>query len=130
MIFHTEKLVASPRVRMLLVGALSVAIAYCSFFVLILIEVHYLIASVTNYFVYLIANFTLNKTWAFKTKGNTKNQALAHICLHLGNQLLIMIGLWFLVEEVGIPATWSQVMMQVIVTAAVFIITPIIFRGK
>ncbi len=130
MISIMEKLIASTRVRMILVGGVSLAIAYLSFLTLIAIGVHYLIASVANFLVYLVVNFTLNKTWAFKSKGNTRNQAVAHASLHLGNQLLIMVGLWLLVEKVGIPAAWSQAIMQVVVTGLVFVLTPIIFNDK
>lgn len=116
--------------RILIVGGLSLVIAYLTFLLLISIGVHYLIASVANFLVYLVVNFTLNKTWAFKSKGNTRNQALAHTSLHLGNQLLIMAGLWLLVEKAGIPAAWSQAIMQVLVTGLVFVLTPVIFKDK
>jgi putative flippase GtrA len=130
MISVMEKIVASPRVRMMLVGGVSLVFAYLSFLILINIGVHYLVASIANFLVYLAVNFTLNKTWAFKSKGDTKKQALAHTSLHLGNQLLIMVGLWILVEKAGIPAAWSQAIMQIVVTAVVFIVTPVIFKDK
>jgi len=130
MISIMEKLIASSRVRMLIVGGISLLTAYLTFLLLISVGVHYLIASVANFLVYLVVNFTLNKTWTFESKGNTRNQALAHTSLHLGNQLLIMVGLWLLVEKAGIPAAWSQAMMQVLVTGLVFILTPIIFKRK
>ncbi len=130
MISSMEKIIASSRVRMVLVGGVSLVIAYSTFLALIYIGVHYLVASVVNFIVYLAVNFTLNKTWAFKSSGNTKKQVVAHTSLHLGNQLLIMAGLWVLVEKIGIPAAWSQAIMQIIVTAVVFITTPIIFKDK
>ncbi len=130
MISCMEKIMASARVRMLIVGGVSLVIAYSSFLFLLSINVHYLVASVVNFLVYLVVNFVLNKVWAFKSRGNTKKQALAHTCLHLGNQLLIMLGLWILVERLGIPASWSQAIMQIVVTAVVFIVTPIIFKHK
>ena len=130
MISIMEKIIASSRVRMLLVGGVSLVIAYISFIILISIGVHYLAASIANFLVYLGVNFTLNKTWAFKSKGDTKKQAVAHTSLHLGNQLLIMAGLWMLVEKFGVPAAWSQAIMQDVVTIVVFIATPIIFKNK
>ncbi len=130
MISIMEKLIASSRVRMLIVGGISLAIAYLTFLLLISIGVHYLIASVVNFLVYLVVNFTLNRNWAFRSRGNKRNQAVAHTSLHLSNQLLIMIGLWLLVEKAGIPATWSQAIMQVVVTGLVFVITPIVFKDK
>lgn len=130
MIFIMKKLIASPRVRMLIVGSVSLAAAYLTFLFLISIGVHYLIASVVNFFVYLAVNFTLNRNWAFRIKGNKRNQALAHTSLHLGNQLLIMTGLWLLVEMAMIPAAWSQAIMQIVVTALAFVLTPIIFKDK
>lgn len=130
MISCMEKIMASARVRMLIVGGVSLVIAYSSFLFLLSINVHYLVASVVNFLVYLVVNFVLNKVWAFKSRGNIKKQALAHTCLHLGNQLLIMLGLWILVERLSVPATWSQAIMQLVVTAVVFIVTPIIFKHK
>jgi|GEM_PF-2683838 len=130
MISVMEKLIASSRVRMLIVGGVSLAVAYLTFLLLISIGVHYLIASIANFLVYLVINFTLNKNWAFRSNDNTRNQALAHTSLHLGNQLLIMVGLWLLVENAGVSAAWSQAIMQVVVTGLVFVLTPIIFRDK
>lgn len=130
MISIMKKIIASSRVRMLLVGGVSLVVAYSSFLVLISIGAHYLTASVANFIVYLTVNFTLNKIWAFKSRGNTKRQVVAHTSLHLANQLLIMGGLWMLVEKVEVPAVWSQAIMQIVVTVVVFIITPIIFKDK
>jgi putative flippase GtrA len=115
---------------MMIVGGLSVTVAYVTFLVLIGSDVHYLVASIANFLVYLAINFVLNKTWAFRSHGNTATQLAAHAGLHLGNQLLIMIGLWLLVEEFGIGAAWSQAIMQIAATAAVFVLTPIIFKNK
>ena len=130
MISYMKKIIASPRMRMLLVGALSVTFAYTTFLLLITLGVHYLIASVANFVTYLLINFSLNKIWAFKSKGNAKKEAIAHFSLHLGNQMVIMVGLYGLVEWVSIPAAWSQIIMQVIAFFIAFTITPIIFKNK
>ena len=130
MISFMKKIFISPRVRMLIAGGVSLAAAYLTFLILISIGVHYLVASVVNFLTYLVVNFILNKNWAFKSAGNTKRQATAHTSLHLGNQLLIMAGLWLLVEQANVPPAWAQAIMQIIVTVTVFIVTPIIFRDK
>lgn len=127
---YINKIATSPRVRMLIAGGISVITAYAAFLLLLTIGIHYLIASVMNFLTYLVVNFTLNKLWAFKSKGNTKKQAVQHTGLHLGNQLMIMLGLWLLVEKAGIPAEWSQIIMQVIAFVTVFTLTPIIFRSS
>lgn len=120
----------APRVRMVIVGALSVALSYTVFLLLITLGVHYMIASIANFVTYLSINFFLNRTWAFKSTGNVRTQAASHMSLHLGNQIFILVGLYVLVELLGTPAAWSQIVMQVVVTLAVFIITPIIFKNK
>lgn len=130
MIMSMETLLVSPRVRMILVGGVSLVTAYLSFLILINIGVHYLIASVANFLIYLVVNFTLNRNWAFQSNGNTKQQAVAHTSLHLGNQLLIMLGLWLLVEQAHVSAAWAQALMQVMVTGLVFVVTPLIFTDK
>ena len=130
MISYMKKIIASPKMRMVIVGALSVTLAYSTFLILIKLGVHYLIASVANFLTYWVINFFLNKTWAFKSKGNAKKEALAHVSLHLGNQVMIMIGLYVLMELVTLSAEWSQVIMQIIATLTVFIVTPIIFKNK
>jgi len=114
---------------MVLVGAVSVLLAYAAFLVLIVIGVHYLLASIGSFVTYWVINFILNKRWAFKSVGNGRRQALAHVSLHLGNQVLILAGLYGLVELATIPAAWSQIIMQVVVTLTAFIITPIIFKA-
>ena len=119
-----------PRVRMVIAGAISVALSYAVFLLLISLGVHYMIASIANFFTYLTVNFILNRTWAFKSTGNVRNQALSHMSLHLGNQIFILVGLYVLVELLAVPAAWSQIVMQVIVILAVFLITPIIFKNR
>ena len=125
-----QKIIASSRVRMLIVGALSLILAYATFLVLIELGVHYQFASVSNFIVYWVVNFTLNRVWAFKSSGNVKKEARAHMSLHLGNQILIMAGLYTLVEVSGISPQWSQLIMQVIATLTVFALTPLIFKHK
>ena len=115
---------------MIIVGAISIVLAYSVFLALISIGVHYLIASIGNFVTYLVVNFFLNKTWAFRSKGSYKREALAHTSLHLGNQVLIMVGLYILVERLFVPAEWSQIIMQILVTLTVFILTPIIFKDR
>lgn len=122
--------IASPRVRMVLAGGLSVILAYATFLLLIALDVHYLLASVANFVVYWVVNFSLNRHWAFKSVGNARQEALAHVSLHLGNQVMIMVGLYVLVEFVSVPAAWSQIIMQIIATVTVFLVTPLIFENK
>jgi putative flippase GtrA len=119
-----------PRVRMVIAGAISVALSYAVFLLLISLGVHYMIASIANFFTYLTVNFILNRTWAFKSTGNVRSQALSHISLHLGNQIFILVGLYVLVELLAVQAAWSQIIMQIIVTLAVFLITPLIFKNR
>lgn len=125
-----QKIMASSRVRMLIVGGLSLVLAYTAFLLLIWFGVHYQIASVLNFVVYWIINFTFNRIWAFKSTGNVQKEALAHISLHLGNQIMIMVGLHILVEWFTISAVWSQLIMQGVATLTVFTLTPIIFRKR
>ena len=120
----------TPRFRMVLVGGFSLLASYGVFLSLLILNVHYLLASAANFLAYLCINFVLNKRWAFKSNSDTKKQAFAHTSLHLGNQLFIMIGLFVLVEQVGLGPAWAQVCMQVLAAIAVFMITPVIFTDK
>jgi putative flippase GtrA len=115
---------------MILVGALSVTIAYAVFFILVKFGVYYQIASIFSFVTYWLINFTINRVWAFKSSGNIGSEAFKHMSLHLGNQLMIMAGLYILIELVGVAVEWAQVIMQVIATLTVFLITPLIFKGK
>ncbi len=123
-------LIHRPRFRMILVGGFSLLASYGVFLSLLMLNVHYLIASVANFLTYMCLNFVLNKRWAFKSSGNTKKQAVAHFSLHVGNQFFIMVGLFVLVELVSLNAAWAQVCMQVLAALTVFIVTPIIFTDK
>ena len=125
-----RSLTQNSRIRMMAAGAVSVAFAYCTFLFCLYIGIHYLIASIANFFTYIFINFVLNRKWAFHSNGEIKKQALAHISLHFGNQVLILVGLYVMVESMGILPAWAQVIMQVIVALTSFIITPIIFSKK
>jgi len=124
------KISASPRMRMMLVGALSVTLAYATFSLLIISGVYYQIASFASFFTYLVINFVSNRVWAFKSTGDVKGEVFAYVGLHLSNQVLIMIGLHVLVEYASIHPGWSQIIMQVIVTGIVLWVTPLIFGHK
>ena len=113
---------------MLAAGFISIVSAYLVFLSLIYLGIHYQLASIANFTVYLIISFTLNRVWAFKSSGSLRLQATAHMGLHVGNQIMIMAGLFVLVELVGLMPAWSQLIMQVFTTLTVFIITPLIFK--
>lgn len=122
------KSIKSTRLKVLLAGAVSVAFSYTAFLALVSLGVHYQIASIVNFLVYLIINFKLNRNWSFKSSGNMKKQVRSHMSLHLGNQVMIMIGLFLLVEKLDIMAGWAQIIMQVMSTTTAFILTPLIFK--
>ena len=119
-----------PKIRMVLVGALSVVLAYVSFLLVFALGAHYLLASVASFVTYVVLNFLLNRHWAFKSSGSVTLQATAHTSLHLFNQLLMLVGLYALVEYLHIHPAWSQAIMQVLVTVTVFTITPLIFKNR
>lgn len=125
-----SRILTFPRVRMIIAGWVSIAFSYLVFIFLVQVGVHYQIASLANFFAYIVINFFLNRKWAFKSNGSAKVEALSHTFLHAGNQAMIMLGLYVLVEHAHIHAIWAQAIMQVLATVTVFFATPIIFKGK
>ncbi len=128
--FASSHLLSSPQVRMILAGWLSVAVSYSVFILLIQFGVHYQIASIANFCTYLVVNFFLNRMWAFRSNGSVRYEAIAHTLLHTANQILIMIGLYLLVEHMHLHVILAQAILQVLATITVFIATPIIFKRK
>lgn len=125
-----QKILRSSHARMMIAGWFSVSISYAVFLFLIYFGVHYQLASVANFFTYLVINFILNRKWAFRSSGSIKKEATGHFLLHLGNQLMIMAGLHVLIEWADVGAAWSQLIMQMLATVTVFLLTPIIFKSK
>ena len=125
-----RNIVVHSKVHILLVGGLSLLVAYSSFLLLLLLNAHYQVASVVHFLVYLVLNFILTTTWVFQQNEVRARQALGYIALHSSNQLVIMLGLYILIELVGAGAWFAQLFMQALVSVLVLTITPIIFRSR
>ncbi|MBI4086540.1 GtrA family protein [Candidatus Kaiserbacteria bacterium] len=116
--------------RMLLAGWVSTGVAYVVYVVLVNLGMHYQTASMVNFMVYWIINFSLHRLWTFKSSGRIRRQVVAHFVLHFANQLLIMLGLFFLVEWLGMLSAYALLIMQGVTTIIIVRCTPAIFKRK
>lgn len=123
-------MLAHPKVRMLVAGAVSLLVAYCVFLVLIHFRTHYQFASVAGFLVYLSISFVIHKKWSFQSAGNTTAQTILYACFHVCNQLLIMAGLYVLVELGSLDPRVAQLAMQAVASTLAFLIIPLIFGHR
>lgn len=112
---------------MLIVGGISSAITYGTFLLLTDLSVHYATASILAFVAYLASNFTLNRWWAFRSRTHWQPQILKHLTLHLGNQAMILVGLYLLVELLDTWPAVAQLTMQGCAMCINLSLTPKVF---
>lgn len=123
-----NKVSAWRTLRFAITGAISLGAYYATYILLTEMGTHYILSSVLGFLAYWMSNFFINRNWTFMCVGNIQKQASQHFAMHLVNQALIMIGLYVLIEYLGLHYLMAQVILTVLITVEVFVLSHIIFR--
>lgn len=111
--------------RFILVGSLSTAVNYAVFFgTAYLLHVYYIIASTIGYLSGLSLGYALNRNWTFSThKAITKqyHEMGLYIAVNVASLIVSLLFLHVLVDWVGLPAWFSNIMAIGLSTTTNFI---------
>ncbi|EKE01873.1 MAG: GtrA family protein [uncultured bacterium] len=111
--------------RFLLTGSVSTAVNYGVFFAMAYgLHIHYIVASMVGYMTGLGVGYVLNRNWTFSThKAMTKlhNELGLYIGVNVTSLILSLLLLQILVDWVGLPAWFSNIMAIGLSTTTNFI---------
>lgn len=94
-----------------IVGASNTTISLVAYYLLLKLDIHYLLASSIAYFAGLINGYLFSSSYVFKQKKNV-NQAIKFILVNASSLLINLLFLYILVDVLGV----SKILAQVFVT--------------
>ncbi len=90
-------------IKFLIVGGVSTALNYSSFFILLkLFELNYLLSSGLGYIFGLVLGYSLNKNWTFEYKNESIKTKLRYVVVYGVNLLLSLLILKGLKTSIGL----------------------------
>ncbi len=90
-------------IKFLIVGGVSTALNYSSFFILLkLFELNYLLSSGLGYIFGLVLGYSLNKNWTFEYKNESIKTKLRYVVVYGVNLLLSLLILKGLKTNIGL----------------------------
>ncbi len=90
-------------IKFLIVGGVSTALNYSSFFILLkMFELNYLLSSSIGYIFGLVLGYSLNKNWTFECKNESIKTKLRYVVVYGVNLLLSLLILKGLKTSIGL----------------------------
>ena len=126
-----QRAIAARTVRFLASGGLSVAVYYVVFYILSeQLKVWYIASSLGAFILYWLTNFGLHKYWTFGDKNTEKihSQAGRHLAMAVGMLTTNTLGLYLLVEKLGLWHMTAQVILTILLSATSYLLLHKIFR--
>lgn len=112
---------SSETIRFVLVGVLNTVVGYGCYFVLLYLQVNYIISLAISHIVGVTNSFFWNKYWTFKSKGNIKHELVKFISVYVITFFLNLGILVIFVEYVKVDKRVAQVYALFIVTIISYI---------
>lgn len=106
--------------RYAVVGLLSNAAIYGSYLVLTYWGGEPKLVMTGLYVVGILQTYILNRRWSFRFSGALAPAFFRYTAAYLLGYLVNLVGLWVLVDRVGLPHQWVQGLMIVLVAAMLF----------
>lgn len=107
-----------PRVlRFLISGGSAALIEYGSFLLLLytLSSAHIVILQAVSFMMGFMVSFLLNRTWVFKSTGNSKNQLVKYSLLAGVNLGLSSLVMWFFVDVASVNAMIAKIAVMAMI---------------
>lgn len=104
-----------------LVGIASNVGLYLAYLALLALGVGYQLAMTLAYATGVALGYLLHKSWTFRHQGRHVQAALRYGLVYLLGYGLNWVGLWWLVEHVGLHAGLAQAVMVVVVALVLFV---------
>lgn len=116
--------------RFLLARAIASALYYPVYIWMVESGMHYLIASVSGFFLYWLVNYFFTKRWTNSSSVGVRRQAFHHLLLHSGNQALVLIGLYIQIDIFGVHYIVAQIILSCVLTVETYVVSSIIFKDQ
>jgi putative flippase GtrA len=108
--------------RYLLVGGSSFLLEYGLFYILLVLDVNYLVANSIVYSTVTAINFALNRLWTFRSTKNLRLQISLYLSLLLFNFIASNVMLYILSGQLNIPPLWSKIGVMAMIVVWNFVI--------
>lgn len=111
--------------KFLITGLISTFLNFSSYYLILLLEINYLIAATIGYFIGVIVGFILNNFWSFKkysiSKRTINNKIVRYLLVYIFSLISGLILLEILVGYLSFYEVSAYVIMIAITTATNYI---------
>lgn len=107
-------------VKFVLVGLMTTAINFAAYGALLALGVYYLTAAVFAFILATFNSYTWNRIWTFRAGEHRLRKLTKFTLVQTFGLSLNLLGLWFLVEHVGLHAFPAQVLANGLVVISNF----------
>ena len=120
--------ITGQALRFCVVGATNTAVSLATFWVLLHVGVHYVLAAALAFAAGAVNGYVLNRTWTFRADGSWRARVLYVAVQLLGLGLNVTL-VWLLVEAAGLGELLAQVLALPPVTVTTFTLSrQVVFR--
>jgi len=106
--------------RFIFVGILNTIVGYGAYFILLYLNIYYMLALIIMYVIGVAHSFIWNKKWTFRSMGSTRNEGIKFVSVYCIAFLINLIILALFVEGLKLNPQIGQVFALGIVTLISF----------
>lgn len=118
-------MIGNQLAKFLITGLISTFLNFSSYYLILLLEINYLIAATIGYFIGVIVGFILNNFWSFKkpsiSKRTINNKIVRYLLVYIFSLISGLILLETLVGYLSFYEVSAYVIMIAITTATNYI---------
>lgn len=107
--------------RFIFVGILNTILGFGIYFILLSLNVYYMLALLISHLICVTHSFIWNKKWTFKSKGDGRREGLKFISVYSITFLINLLILAFFVEKLMFDPKVGQIFALGIVTMMSFL---------
>jgi len=107
--------------RFIFVGILNTIVGYGAYFILLHLNMYYMVALLISSVIGITHSFIWNKKWTFKSKGDVRKESFKFISVYGIAFLINLVTLAFFVEKLMLNPKIAQVFALGLVTMISFI---------
>ena len=95
--------------RFISVGILNFIVGYSLYYLLLFINIYYVLALFISHMIAVINSYIWNKKWTFKSKDNSRKEVLKFVSVYIGTFLINLLMLALFVEKLMLDPKTGQV---------------------
>lgn len=120
----------SSGLRVLVTNFCCATFSYGMYLVLLWVGMYYLLASAVDFTIFIVLSFIINRHWSYGSSGPWPEQLAKYFLFYSHNQVIIMVGLYMLVQHYDFWPSLSQLAMQSLTGLFSVVVLPYIFRHR